>query len=191
VTRVVMQPLMPAPNDADLEAARRAIVAFFDVEVAMLAAEPLPASAYYAPRKRHRAEKLLLHLAAKLTDEERATTKIVGVTSLDISTTKGDVFDWGIMGLGDIDGPACVVSRHRCAKTARSAAHARERLMKVVVHELGHTFGSPHCDVVGCLMNDANGGVKPVDDETGFCPSTRALFRAHGVRVLEDPSRPW
>ena len=58
--------------------------------------KPLPESAYYEPRKRYRAEKILEYLYSLRTDKNE---KIVGLTSSDISTTKDPYDDWGIFGM--------------------------------------------------------------------------------------------
>src|SRR4051794_23308225 len=57
--RVYVQPLgsgMPTPELAFI---RTSLLAFYDVEVVVLARAALPQSAFYAPRKRYRAERLL------------------------------------------------------------------------------------------------------------------------------------
>ena len=41
--------------------------------------------------------------------------KVIGLTESDISTTKGEYDDWGIFGLGNLSGRACVVSDYRPA----------------------------------------------------------------------------
>lgn len=68
---------------------------------------------------------------------------------------------------------SCVVSTFRLRKNV-SREKLTERLVKVVNHELGHTFGFPHCPTSRCLMQDAKGTIKTVDNETGrFCPACR------------------
>ncbi len=52
---------------------------------------PLPAAAYYAPRGRYRADSLLQYLKRYGSGD----TVIIGLTNKDISTTKGNVADWG------------------------------------------------------------------------------------------------
>ncbi|MEO0017209.1 MAG: hypothetical protein RLZZ522_492, partial [Verrucomicrobiota bacterium] len=47
----------------DIEAARAGILAVYDVEVRVVPTLKLPAAAYYPPRSRYRAEKLLDFLA--------------------------------------------------------------------------------------------------------------------------------
>lgn len=58
----------------------------FNCRVTVLKPVPLPASAYYKPRKRYRAEKLLAFLDRHT---PASFDKIIGLTRKDISTTKG------------------------------------------------------------------------------------------------------
>jgi archaemetzincin len=155
-----------------------AIEATYKVKVVVLPTKPLPDAAYYKPRRRYRAEKLLSALEGMMPSGE---DKIVGLTEVDISTTKGEYPDWGIFGLGNMPGQACVVSTWRLS-SRKSQQTFRKRLGKVVVHELGHTFGLDHCPVRGCLMEDARGRVSTVDRETGFCESCRAKLRGFLLR---------
>jgi archaemetzincin len=175
-------------STADMDYARAALAAFLSFDVVTLAPVPYPREAWYAPRKRWRADKLLDFLRDSLpADGDR----VLGVCAADISTTKGEHKDWGIMGLGTIGGRACVVSRFRCKKGSRGTLHTRVRLAKVCLHEVGHTLGSDHCPTKGCLMEDARGRVSTVDGERAFCESTRALFRARGHPLVESPQVPW
>lgn len=99
--------------------------------------------------------------------------KIVGLTTSDISAAKGALQDWGVFGLGQMPGSACVVSTFRLQRGV-DKQRFESRLGKVVVHEVGHTFGLPHCPKDGCVMNDAKGSVKTVDCEhLAFCPACR------------------
>jgi archaemetzincin len=141
---------------------REAIASFFAADVEVLSPIPLPDTAFYAPRKRYRADKLLEFLESAA---EPRFAKVVGLAPRDISTTKGKVSDWGIFGLGNLGGRACVVSTWRLGRGKVAEAWFRERLVKVVCHEVGHTFGLEHCPNRGCLMEDAGGAIKTVDQE--------------------------
>ena len=58
-----------------------------------------------------------------------------------------------------------------CGGRRRRARGARG---DVAGHEIGHTFNLPHCATPRCMMNDAGGKVKVVDDSTGeLCPACR------------------
>jgi len=84
-----------------------------------------------------------------------------------------------------------VISLFRCRKKARSRAHARIRLAKTAVHEIGHTLGLDHCPTRGCLMEDARGQVKTSDREYDLCSRCRARLRRGGHRIVEQPRIPW
>lgn len=168
---VAIQPLGKV-DSASLAAAKAGIESLYNIRAEVLPAMPLPAAAYYLPRRRYRAERLLENL-----DSTRSIRylNIVGLTASDISTTKEPHADWGIFGLGSLGGTSCVVSTHRLGKGKVPRKKFVERLIKVVNHELGHTLGLDHCPNRGCLMEDACGSIRTVDRESGkFCDSCRA-----------------
>ena len=183
-----VQPLGDELPAADAALVATAIESMIGWEVHTLERIPLPADAFYKPRRRWRADKLLDVLDGRL---PKGGTRILGLTGADISTTKGDVFDWGVLGLGRIDGASGVISLFRCRKGARAAAHARERLAKVAVHEVGHTLGLDHCPNRGCLMEDADGRVATCDREYDFCARCRRLLAGAGRPLPATPAIPW
>lgn len=153
----------------------------FDVEVVVLPGRELPAAAYYRPRDRYRAERLLDELER---DAAGRYAKVVGLTSRDISTSTERHEDWGVFGLGALDGVPCVVSTYRLGRGEVSGRVVEERLVKAVNHELGHTFGIDHCPTSGCLMSDAAGTIRTVDAGDGrFC--TACAARLAGVTRVE------
>ncbi len=144
----------------------------------------LPKQAYYPPRRRYRAEQLLVFLASLSGNEGR-----LGLTTVDISTTKGRHRDWGIFGLGDIGGNTAVISTHRLKRNARDPDHAQFRIVNTAVHEVGHMLGLLHCPVPRCTMNDARGSIKTVDISTGhLCSTCKAKLRRYApLRPLKRP----
>lgn len=171
--RVALQPFGPVKQE-DLAVVKAGIVALYGVGVEVLPARPMPKSAYYPPRERYKADRLLNILE---TDASPDFTKIIGLTVQDISTSKGEIEDWGIFGLGNLGGRACVVSTFRLRSGKVSEEVFQARLVKVVNHELGHTFGLDHCPTVGCLMQDAGGKIAAVDGESGKpCPQCAAYL---------------
>lgn len=188
--RIDLVPLGAELSAADTEAVRVALAEVYGVEVRVRAVAPLPKAAWYAPRKRWRAEALLAYLAA-LPDVDGHADRILGLTAADISTTKGAIHDWGVLGLGSIDGRSGVLSRFRCDKQGKDPLRARARLAKVAVHELGHTLGLDHCPHVGCLMEDAEAKVATCDREYDLCARCRGLLAAHGYHLPPSPKLPW
>jgi hypothetical protein len=53
---------------------------------------------------------------------------VVAVTEAEISTTKGDIFDWGIAGLGNLGGLSCVVSAYIYKKHSKTKEDLLRRL---------------------------------------------------------------
>lgn len=148
----------------DLATVKDGITALYAVTVEILPEKPLPVSAWYAPRKRHKADAILDVLSAEMPPRFR---KIIGLTAGDISTTNEKGNDWGIFGLGQLGGTSCVVSTFRLRAGKASDKLFHERLVKVVNHELGHNFGRDHCPAERCLMRDAGGKIATVDEEIG------------------------
>ncbi len=130
----------------------------------------LPQSAWYPPRNRYRADSLIDFLKKRTANGH--TT--IGLTNKDISTTKGNAKDWGVMGLGYCPGNACIASTFRLSKKETNV-----QLFKVAIHELGHTFGLPHCDVKSCFMRDAEGG-NPTNEEKEFCKKCKSYLLKKG-----------
>lgn len=135
----------------------------------------LPQQAYVQIRNRYRADSLI----RMLRDSRGKDTISVGLTHFDISTTKNGIPDWGVMGLGYRPGRACVISTFRLKKK-----NLNEQLLKVVLHEIGHTQNLPHCENQSCLMRDAEGG-NPLDQEKEFCTKCKQALRQKGLLFNE------
>lgn len=132
----------------------------------------LPIQAFYKPRKRYRADSLIKFL--KTTTPKGHIT--MGLTNQDISTTKDNIVDYGIMGLGYQPGSSCVVSSFRLSKK-----NLLVQFFKVAVHELGHTQGLAHCRVKNCYMRDAE-GKNYLEAETDFCRDCKQHLVSNGWR---------
>jgi len=175
---IALQPLGKVRQEVVATAAA-GIEKAFHARVKVLPAEPLPVRAYYRPNNRYRAEVILDILRNRHCG---GCLKMAGITEADISTTKGDIQDWGIFGLATLNGRACVISTFRLGRGGASRELFSERLVKVVNHELGHTFGLDHCPVQGCIMEDAKGTIRTVDRESGrFCERCRKRLESQGI----------
>jgi archaemetzincin len=140
------------------------IMNFYSISaVSIMPKQQLPDMAFYKARNRYRADSLLRYQNSLRKSQHHF---IVGLTAMDISTTTGDYPDWGVFGLGYCPGNAAIISTYRISKVSKSKAQLKERMAKVVLHEVGHNFGLPHCNInIECLMNDASGQMKQIDKE--------------------------
>lgn len=132
-----------------------------------LEAIDLPKEAYYKDRNRYRADSIIKYLS-KNTTEGFVT---IGLTTKDISTTKGTIKDFGVMGLGFKPGKSCIASNFRLSK-----GNKNEQFFKVTIHEIGHTQGLKHCPKKSCFMRDAE-GKNPTDEETDFCNKCKNFLK--------------
>lgn len=168
-TRATVYLVSLGPFDqAMLDAIAVGLADELQVEVKRLGRRPLPKSAWYAPRKRFRADIILDHLPTLIPDEPEST-RILALTQKDISTTKGKFKDWGVFGLGNRPGQAAVVSNFRLKRKAKGAKHLRHRIVNTAIHEVGHMLGLPHCneEEARCPMQDAEGSIANTDASTG------------------------
>ncbi|MCP4680383.1 MAG: hypothetical protein GY854_33845 [Deltaproteobacteria bacterium] len=180
---LAIAPLGKIDNEA-LQTAAKSIKNMYGWKVVTMARRALPESAWYKPRRRHRAEKILDWLHPR---RPRAAHKIMAVTKRDISTTKGRHKDWGICGLAELGGEAAVVSSFRIKRKMKGLSQKKrkevylKRLEDLTTHEFGHQLGLPHCPNKGCIMEDAKGTVNTFDHSTGqLCADCRHLLKDNG-----------
>jgi len=134
--------------------------------VKILDAIDFPENTYYKERNRYRADSIIKFLSK----ETKGDFVTIGLTTKDISATRGKIKDFGIMGLGYTPGKACVASNFRQSKENKD-----EQFFKIAIHELGHTQGLPHCPEKMCFMRDAE-GKNPTNDETDFCKKCKTFL---------------
>jgi archaemetzincin len=168
---IVIQPFADFPK-TEIETVFRGIKKI-NPQVIVRKSIPLPKMAYYKARNRYRADTLIRYLKGFAGED----TVVIGLLQQDISTTKGNTKDWGVMGLGYRPGNACIVSSYRLKK-----AKTAEQFYKVALHELGHCEGLPHCKVRTCFMRDAEGG-NPLDEEREFCTDCRNHLKKEGWKI--------
>jgi|WetSurMetagenome_2_1015567.scaffolds.fasta_scaffold249111_2 archaemetzincin len=129
-----------------------ALADFFSLNVEILAPQYLPLNAYSLGRQQYHATEILEYL---LNDHDKKPWRLLGITGVDLYIP---IFTY-VFGEAQLDGRCAVISSFRLGggATVNKAPPEvlGERLIKLGVHELGHTFGLPHCRQETCLMNFA------------------------------------
>jgi archaemetzincin len=168
---IALQPFTDA-NQENILLIQKAITTFYHYKTIILPAVAPPKSAFIQLKTpRYRADSLLLFLWKNCPD---SISHIIGIASFDISITKRDSLgnikkpiekytDFGIYGLGYCPGKSCIISYNRLQH--KNEVLTKTRITKVVLHELGHNFGLPHCPINACLMQDAKESMKTIDKE--------------------------
>ncbi len=156
---------------------QKGLQSYLTADITIGAFKPLPDYAFYKPRSRYIADSLLVFLSLVNPDKEG---KIIGITDKDISTRKGDIENWGILGLGSCPGYTCVISTFRAGRQKVARAVYIQRIIVLALHELGHTYGLQHCATASCIMKDA-GGKMNLDDGNSYCDKCRNFLFQQGI----------
>ena len=113
--------------------------------------------------ERYSADSLLAWLDRRRSD---SISILVGLTGKDIFIRKPEI--WGIFGLAPVPGKTCIISDHRYS--AGNTGLYPHRLRTIVLHEIGHDLGLPHCPTPHCIMHDAEGRLSTIDSAgMDFC----------------------
>ncbi len=165
---LIIQPFRDMPSQ-QVHTLAKSLAPYFKT-IVLKSPIDLPGAAFYPARNRYKADVLIKYLKQFGTKD----TVVLGITGKDISTTKGNRKDWGVMGLGYQPGRSCITSTFRLNKS-----RILPQLFKTSIHELGHTEGLPHCINHQCYMRDAEGG-NPLDEEKGFCSTCKKYLQSRG-----------
>lgn len=157
------------------------IGSFYHCPVYILGETHIPASFLNLTKgERYSADSILKWLSHRKND---SVAILLGLTGKDIYITDRDAFGrikqpaskyavWGILGLGYTPGTVCIISDARFRSTDNNKYD--HRLRTIIIHEVGHNLGLPHCKTPYCIMNDANEHISTVDSSgTDFCGSCR------------------
>ena len=129
-------------------------------------------SDYYSPGRRQYDANKILQLVSGMAPPQ--AMKTVGLFTVDLFIP---ILTY-IFGQATLNGSTAIASNYRLRQELYGLKQNYilqiERLIKVVIHELGHTFGLIHCHYPGCVMRSST-YVEDIDQKgSGFCPSCRA-----------------
>ena len=133
----------------------------------------LPEKYYYAPRDRYSGRGLLKDLS-----QYKRGTVVLGLTNEVIYEPNEKSPTFGIYGIGSVGGHVAVISSTLPSKKK----HSYEHLVKLMMHELGHSFGLNHCKDEHCFMVDAEHGNK-FSKTPSFCPQCKAFLNRKGWKI--------
>jgi archaemetzincin len=171
------------PIDPDiLRSLRTTLAKFLLLPVRVLHPKPVPLQTYHLARHQYDAAQLLEFL---IDDVETEAFRILGVTAGDLYIP---IFTF-VFGEGQLNGKAAIISVFRPRGDAGGPTPPRpvflERLIKLSLHELGHTFGLKHCREEGCLMGFSANLEKLDRTKLSFCDYCQILltdyFRDQGL----------
>jgi archaemetzincin len=130
-----------------------------------------PFFAFDYSRNQYNSTALIAKLLQRSPEE---SDKVVGITAVDLFVP---VLTY-VFGEAQLRGPFAVVSHYRLNETLYGMPPNRhlltERLIKEVIHELGHCFGLIHCHDYTCVMVSST-AVEEIDVKSAqFCGNCRA-----------------
>lgn len=181
-TTIYIQPFTGFPKSR-MTLIKSELEEFYKIKTIILPYRTIYSEARLAGTMRYNAGKLLDLLDNKLLNKK---DKILGLTNYDIYTSKkvkGVQYPhWGIFGQSICPGNPCIVSDFRLLKFTGKTDFF---VVNTVLHEIGHTFGLPHCENdEKCLMNDAKGTIQTLYKESKWlCPVCMRKLNGTYVKV--------
>lgn len=154
------------------------------IPVDLLEHEPLPQQAFMDSRNQYNAMAIIRFLSE---NHSHNSLKTLGVTGKDLcNPILTYVFGEAYMG-----GPSAVMSYHRLHQGETEDPVSREqfldRVVKVALHEIGHTFNLPHCHTGRCVMRASN-NLKELDDKLNYLCDYCELFLFESLnKALKNP----
>jgi archaemetzincin len=162
------------PVDPDiLQRLRTKLAKILKLPVLVLPPHPLPAQTYHLTRQQYNSTQLLEFL---IDHDDSKALRILGVTAGDLYIP---ILTF-VFGEAQVNGKAAIISLCRPRGDADGTSTPRplllDRLVKLSLHELGHTFGLGHCREEGCLMRFSSNLEKLDRTVIALCDYCRILL---------------
>lgn len=138
---------VPAPV---LEWVESAAAEWFPLPIRRLPGLAIPEGSFDAKRGQYQSVEIMKAVAKSVPED---AARILGVTEVDLAIPTLTF----LFGQAQLDGEVAVVSLSRLRQEfyglPGDEGLLRERVVKEVLHELGHTFGLTHCAEAKCVMS--------------------------------------
>ncbi len=161
MSELCLVPIGRVPENA-LQWIEAAASEWIPLPVRRLAPLAIPEEAYDPKREQYQSVEIMKMLARLAPNNG---SRILGVTDVDLAIPMLSF----LFGQAQFDGPVAVVSLCRLHQEfyglPAQESLLRERTVKEVLHELGHTFGLVHCSEPKCAMSLAT-HIELVDAKT-------------------------
>ncbi len=146
---------------------------------------PVPQTAFMESRNQYNSMAVIKHLSERYSS---GGLKILGITNKDLCTPiLTYVFGEAYMG-----GDAAVISCFRLYRGQSGEPVSTDdflnRVVKVALHEIGHTFNVPHCHTGRCVMRASN-SLKELDEKLNYLCDYCELFLFEAVTKAIESSR--
>ena len=133
----------------------------------------LPQECYYSLRNRYSGNGLLRDFG-----KYRKGTVVLGLTDEVIYQANEKSPTWGIFGVSPVGTYVALISMTQPS----GRKHTDDHLVKLMMHELGHSFGLNHCKDEHCFMVDAEHGNK-FSQTPSFCKNCKAFLEGKGWKL--------
>lgn len=161
---------------------RKAVAKILGLPVRVLRPLILPEKTFHIVRGQYHSTQILEYL---LSEPDSGAFRILGIAAVDLYIP---ILTF-VFGEAQLNGTAAIISSFRPRGDADgshpSLAVLLKRLIKLSIHELGHTFGLGHCREEGCLMGFAANLEKLDQKNLALCHYCQVLladfFREHHI----------
>src|SRR5215203_81117 len=176
---IALQPLEDY-DEEQLLSIQNELSSFFNTRVLILKTVPIP-PAFRSPYEDHYSADSLIQFLLRFKND--SICQVVGLTHKNIYTLKNYTVDYNnndttfsayhsIRGLGYISQNACIISDGSLISNDRKLWS--NRVLKSILHEVGHNLGLGHCKADNCLMSEKMGEISTLNKMGGdYCKKCR------------------
>jgi archaemetzincin len=176
---VIALQLLDTFDKRTVENIRESISEFWHHKVIVLPIQAIPSKTYTPAVEAYSSDSILSFLSGI---KQTKISKIVGITHKNIYAIKrvegpvGGFFDLGIFGNSYLPGDCCVVSDYKLG--AINEQEYNYALRNIIIHEMGHNYGLPHCPNPSCIMCEKNGSkIGLIKGKLDFCELCRSKLK--------------